>query len=108
MAHANFGAPPWCIQHGRFGDCLTAFNKAKKLEIYLFEDFDYDDNSELASLLTELTKSPFHRVSLFNKVPLLHFSADMKDVILGYRCRRLELERNGASWMKSFCDEPEF
>jgi len=26
------------IQHHRFGDCLTSFNKAAKLEIYLFEE----------------------------------------------------------------------
>lgn len=83
-----------------------SFNKAAKLEIYLFEDIDYDDHSQLASLLVELTKSSFHTVSIYAKVPLLDFSADMKNVILGYRCTRLGLERDGVSWIKSFFDEP--
>lgn len=94
---------PWCRPWCRFGDCLSTFNAAVKVEIYLSQDVDREEDTAPGSdLLLELNKSPSVRVSiyLYAGLRLLRVSPDLRDVSLLSGSPRLNLRRDGAGWSR--------
>jgi hypothetical protein len=93
---------PWCRPWCRFGDCLSTFNAAVKVEIYLSQDVDCkEDTAPGSNLLLELEKSPFMRVSIYLHAGLLRVSQDLRDVLLSSGSLRLNRGRDGAGWSRS-------
>lgn len=93
---------PWCRPWCLLGDSLSTFNPAVKVEIYLSQCVDHEEDTEPGSnFLLELTKSPFFRIWIYLYAGLLRVSQDLRDVTLSSGSLRLNLERDGAGWTRS-------